>query len=226
MINLFSSGNSPICQSPDSTEGRTTPKLYVSKLYTNNIYSSSSLSSSPSTTSAPSPSMEIQMDLPNMLPLSTALAASTTIFPCMNSTGDGKSLADEANASSNGSAAATEPISNNDNHVYAKNIRQFSNATLKRSAVTDAMLMSDRQNKIDEDDDNIAAAAAEDKTTDQLAPNDMNLCAENKIENNCNYSFSNISVNSNKNNSQTSCNRSMTATPLVADNNKVSDNLP
>lgn len=57
------------CPSPDSTEGRTTPKFYVSKLYTTNTNSSSSLSSSPS--AAPSPSststMEMQIDMPNVL---------------------------------------------------------------------------------------------------------------------------------------------------------------
>lgn len=64
-------GNSPsslTCPSPDSTEGRTTPKLYVSKLYTNST-TSSSLSSSPSTTSAPSPSMEIPIDLGSINPV-------------------------------------------------------------------------------------------------------------------------------------------------------------
>lgn len=62
---------SPICQSPsltcpspDSAEGRTTPKFYTSKFSTNNSMSSSSLSSSP--VAAPSPSMEIQIDLPSI----------------------------------------------------------------------------------------------------------------------------------------------------------------
>lgn len=67
----FSYSCSPIsqtltCPSPDSTEGRTTPKFYTSKFSTNNSMSSSSLSSSP--IAAPSPSMEIQMELPSITP--------------------------------------------------------------------------------------------------------------------------------------------------------------
>lgn len=70
-------GQSPVCQlssvaattsllqlasnSPDLIEGRTTPKLYLSKLFSTGL--PSSLSSSPSTTSAPSPSMELNVDL-------------------------------------------------------------------------------------------------------------------------------------------------------------------
>lgn len=68
---MFFCSCSPICQSPsltcpspDSAEGRTTPKFYTSKFSTNNSMSSSSLSSSP--IAAPSPSMEIQIDLPSI----------------------------------------------------------------------------------------------------------------------------------------------------------------
>ncbi|XP_037051749.1 protein FAM122A [Bradysia coprophila] len=70
---VFTDRSSPICRSPslmcpspDSAEGRTTPKFYPSKFSTNNSMSSSSLSSSP--IAAPSPSMEVQIDLPSIAP--------------------------------------------------------------------------------------------------------------------------------------------------------------
>lgn len=56
------------CPSPDSTEGRTTPKFYISKLCTTNTNSSSSHSSSLSAAPSPNSSsaMEIPMDIPNL----------------------------------------------------------------------------------------------------------------------------------------------------------------
>lgn len=75
-INFYSNsrGHSPcrsplLCPSPDSTEGRTTPKFYISKLCTANTNSSSSHSSSLSAAPSPNSSsaMEIPMDLPNLL---------------------------------------------------------------------------------------------------------------------------------------------------------------
>lgn len=72
---LFSNsrGQSPcrsplLCPSPDSTEGRTTPKFYISKLCTANTNSSSSHSSSLSAAPSPNSSsaMEIPIDLPNL----------------------------------------------------------------------------------------------------------------------------------------------------------------
>lgn len=68
-----SRGHSPcrsplLCPSPDSTEGRTTPKFYISKLCTANTNSSSSQSSSLSAAPSPNSSsaMEIPMDIPNL----------------------------------------------------------------------------------------------------------------------------------------------------------------
>lgn len=68
-----SRGQSPcrsplLCPSPDSTEGRTTPKFYISKLCTANTNSSSSHSSSLSAAPSPNSSsaMEIPIDLPNL----------------------------------------------------------------------------------------------------------------------------------------------------------------
>lgn len=68
-----SRGHSPcrsplLCPSPDSTEGRTTPKFYISKLCTANTNSSSSHSSSLSAAPSPNSSsaMEIPMDIPNL----------------------------------------------------------------------------------------------------------------------------------------------------------------
>lgn len=68
-----SRGHSPcrsplLCPSPDSTEGRTTPKFYISKLCTANTNSSSSHSSSLSAAPSPNSSsaMEIPIDLPNL----------------------------------------------------------------------------------------------------------------------------------------------------------------
>lgn len=67
-----SRGHSPcrsplLCPSPDSTEGRTTPKFYISKLCTANTNSSSSHSSSLSAAPSPNSSaMDIPMDLPNL----------------------------------------------------------------------------------------------------------------------------------------------------------------
>lgn len=62
------------CPSPDSTEGRTTPKFYISKLYTNNTNSSCSLSSSPSAAASPNSAsaMEMQIDIPNSIISSTS----------------------------------------------------------------------------------------------------------------------------------------------------------
>lgn len=75
---------SPICQSPsltcpspDSVEGRTTPKFYTSKFGTSNSMSSSSLSSSP--IAVPSPSMEIQIDLPSITPSTEPTQPSQTL---------------------------------------------------------------------------------------------------------------------------------------------------
>lgn len=72
------------CPSPDSTEGRTTPKFYISKLYATNTNSSSSLSSSPS--AAPSPSstgtMEMQIEIPHVL----ACNRSNSVVPLSEAT--------------------------------------------------------------------------------------------------------------------------------------------
>lgn len=74
-FNNFSSsrGHSPcrsplLCPSPDSTEGRTTPKFYISKLCTANTNSSSSQSSSLSAAPSPNSSsaMEIPIDIPSL----------------------------------------------------------------------------------------------------------------------------------------------------------------
>lgn len=74
LIHSGSRGHSPcrsplLCPSPDSTEGRTTPKFYISKLCTANTNSSSSQSSSLSAAPSPNSSsaMEIPMDIiPNL----------------------------------------------------------------------------------------------------------------------------------------------------------------
>lgn len=67
------------CPSPDSTEGRTTPKLYISKLYATNTNSSSSLSSSPSAVPSPSSAaaMEIQIEIPNVLTCNRSISVSS-----------------------------------------------------------------------------------------------------------------------------------------------------
>lgn len=86
---------SPICPSPDSYEGRTTPKLFVSKLCTNSSSSSSSASVSSSHCSSPSllqqsPMMETPIDLSDAIKSVNCLAASikttTTATPPPTST--------------------------------------------------------------------------------------------------------------------------------------------
>lgn len=70
------------CPSPDSTEGRTTPKFYISKLCTNSSSShSSSMSAAPSPNS--SSAMEIQIDLPNLC--AKAIATATSANSDLNS---------------------------------------------------------------------------------------------------------------------------------------------
>lgn len=70
------------CPSPDSTEGRTTPKFYISKLCTNSSSShSSSLSAAPSPNS--STAMEIPIDIPNLC--AKAIATVTSANSDLNS---------------------------------------------------------------------------------------------------------------------------------------------
>lgn len=65
-LEFSSRGHSP-CRSPDSTEGRTTPKFYISKLCIANTNSSSSQSSSSAAPSPNSSAMELPMDIiPNL----------------------------------------------------------------------------------------------------------------------------------------------------------------
>lgn len=73
------------CPSPDSTEGRTTPKFYISKLCTNNTNSSSSHSSSMSAAPSPNSSsaMEIPIDIPNLC--AKAIATVTSANSDLNS---------------------------------------------------------------------------------------------------------------------------------------------
>ncbi|KAJ6645932.1 P2R1A-PPP2R2A-interacting phosphatase regulator 1 [Pseudolycoriella hygida] len=86
------------CPSPDSVEGRTTPKLYTSKFSTNNSMSSSSLSSSP--VAAPSPSMEIQIDLPSIVPSAESTPPSQTTDECCNAV-DVQLMSTDDNAKNN-----------------------------------------------------------------------------------------------------------------------------
>lgn len=73
------------CPSPDSTEGRTTPKFYISKLCTNNTNSSSSHSSSMSAAPSPNSSsaMETSIDIPNLC--AKAIGTVTSANSDMNS---------------------------------------------------------------------------------------------------------------------------------------------
>lgn len=77
-----SRGHSPcrsplLCPSPDSTEGRTTPKFYISKLCTANTNSSSSHSSSLS--AAPSPNSSSAMEMPMDIPTLCSKAANSDL---------------------------------------------------------------------------------------------------------------------------------------------------
>lgn len=70
------------CPSPDSTEGRTTPKFYISKLCTNSSSNhSSSMSAAPSPNS--SSAMEIPIDIPNLC--AKAIATVTSANSELNS---------------------------------------------------------------------------------------------------------------------------------------------